>query len=439
MCWAAISAAGGLTEDAGSEVEVMRQPAPTRFAQQEPVEGEDGVVRQVSHTALPTGLTPQVATRGAGAEPIMLRINLAQAATGESSLGRQLGDRDVVMVLPRKKRVIHVAGLVKKPDQFELPHDQDVRVLDAIAMAGGRSSTIADKVFVVRQQGVETEPAVIELSVSKAKQSGKENLILMAGDLVSVESTVATTARERRRKVLPRVARTNEHRVPILNPLPAPPVMQSPPDDASAYADEPDAMQNALQSVVRFLRLVLRRRQFVGGVLLTTVAAGMIYFAVATRYYASVAKLMINKQTPDRVASLNEQSHTDNIMESQREVVRSQRVIQAAIQRLRPEHRIDLLDKDPSDWVKVVSARLSASTVRKTNHMAVSYQSKNPEAAAAVVSAVIGAYIDFCSPEPPVRRRGRARVARRRTSEDQAGARRETSPAARATARVLAT
>ncbi|MEM8863947.1 MAG: SLBB domain-containing protein [Planctomycetota bacterium] len=195
----AIAAAGGLTEEAGTDVEVMRQSAPSFLAAkphgaspQEGAASEDAEVQQVAFNSPPVasaaGFAPQPAPT-----PRVERINLAQAFESRSSEQR-LADRSVVFVPPKQKRVIHVTGLVTKPDQFELPDDQDVRVLDAIAMAGGRSSPVADKVFVIRQRDAgETEPAVITVSVAKAKQDGRENLILGPGDLVSVESTVTTT------------------------------------------------------------------------------------------------------------------------------------------------------------------------------------------------------------------------------------------------------
>lgn len=185
---AAIASAGGMTDDAGIEVEVLRQSSSSYFADApptaQPTVGEDGEITQVSFNAPPV---PQIRPNGAIAE----RINLAQLSSrpGQS---RPLGDGDVVMVLPEEKRVIHVSGLVRKPNQFEIPPDQDVRVLDALAMAGGASSTVADKVLVIRQVPNQPEPAVIQVSIGEAKKNGRENLVLSPGDLVSVENTIST-------------------------------------------------------------------------------------------------------------------------------------------------------------------------------------------------------------------------------------------------------
>ena len=125
------------------------------------------------------------------AVPQTERIDLAQAP-GKMPPNYALGDRDVVMVLPQEKQFIHVTGLVRLPNQFELPRHQDVTVMDAIALAGGVSSPVADKVFVIRRQPDMPEPAVIEVSIREAKSDGKQNLRLAAGDLVTVERTPST-------------------------------------------------------------------------------------------------------------------------------------------------------------------------------------------------------------------------------------------------------
>jgi polysaccharide export outer membrane protein len=178
----AIAAAGGLTNEAGTKVDVVRYGTQTIFADGEsPQQAAPDGVRLASYTAngSPTG------------KPQTTRIDLAQAAAKTPS-NYSLGDRDVVMVLPQEKQFIHVTGLVRTPNQFELPRHQDVTVMDAIALAGGVSSPVADKVYVIRQLPDAAEPAIIEVSIREAKNSGEENLRLAPGDLVSVERTVTT-------------------------------------------------------------------------------------------------------------------------------------------------------------------------------------------------------------------------------------------------------
>jgi polysaccharide export outer membrane protein len=181
----AVAAAKGVTEEAGTEVEVIRQPS-VGYAQNaagQIVPGRlDSPVQLASHQG--------TAGQDGAMAPQSVRIDLA-SKEGPAS-GFQLQDRDVVRILPRKVDRLFVTGLVQQPGQFILPLEQDVHLLDAISMAGGTSSLVADKVYVIRRVADREEPLVIRASLSEAKRNGLENLRLAAGDTVSVEQTPAT-------------------------------------------------------------------------------------------------------------------------------------------------------------------------------------------------------------------------------------------------------
>ena len=118
----ALAEAGGLTEDAGVEIQVLRK-RPTNLAAQ-PTPGSEGNIQTVSYQS------------GPALEPVSERINLAEVTQG-GFIDYDLGDGDVVLVHRVEPRVIHVLGLVNEPRQIALPNDRDVRVLDALAEAGG--------------------------------------------------------------------------------------------------------------------------------------------------------------------------------------------------------------------------------------------------------------------------------------------------------------
>jgi polysaccharide biosynthesis/export protein len=185
----ALAAAGGLSKDAGTQVEILHHNL-SPFLAASPSEAAIGKTNDVQLAAhIDASNSPSTAFAPAPSQ--MSRIDLAQA-TPTAHDNRKLEDRDVVMVLPEEKRVIHVTGLVRKPDQFEVAQNKDVRVLDAIAMAGGTTSSVADKVYVIRQFAGMPEPIVINVSIAGAKRNGDQNLRLASGDLVSVESTLST-------------------------------------------------------------------------------------------------------------------------------------------------------------------------------------------------------------------------------------------------------
>jgi len=193
----ALAAAGGLTDDADSVVEIIRQPKfgiASTDVSNPPVTSVDvgeiklAAYQNIGHSSVANSNTSQIPGWLA---PQTVRIDLANENPITSADYRLL-DRDIVRVAPRKKEVVYVAGLVKKPGQFEIPLDQDLHLLDAIALAGGRSSPVADKVLVIRHLNHRPEPIVIRASLSKAKQNGLENLRLMAGDTISIEQTPRT-------------------------------------------------------------------------------------------------------------------------------------------------------------------------------------------------------------------------------------------------------
>ncbi len=130
----------------------------------------------------------EIRPAGAGADPI--RLNLAPGSdNGQDS--HLLEDGDVVYVAKRAQKPFYVLGLVRKPGEFEFPGNQELRVLDALALAGGCSNLAADKVLVIRRLPGQDEPARIALSLQGAK-SGQDNLQVAPGDTVIVEQTAST-------------------------------------------------------------------------------------------------------------------------------------------------------------------------------------------------------------------------------------------------------
>ncbi len=195
----ALAAAGGLTDDADSIVEIIRQPrfglAATDTSNPPPANGADASEIQLAayqNFDPPSAAKPDNPQSPGWLAPRTVKIDLANDNPLTNADFRLL-DRDIVRVVPRIKEVVYVAGLVKEPGQFEIPLDQDIHLLDAIALAGGRSSAVADKVFVIRHIDNQAEPIVIQVSISKAKHNGLENLRLAAGDTITIEQTPVTT------------------------------------------------------------------------------------------------------------------------------------------------------------------------------------------------------------------------------------------------------
>ncbi len=179
----AIVAAEGLSKEAGTEVEIhhtdSRQAALRQSTRQAAV-APDGSVVPASYQQSPPDAAGQIVTK----------VDLAAATAGGARVP-ELDDGDVVQVMKRTLRPIYVMGLVHKPGEFPYPLDQEIRVLDALALAGGVSNTVAEDVLVIRHVPGESEPIRITIGIQAAK-NGRDNLALAPGDTVTVEQSPAT-------------------------------------------------------------------------------------------------------------------------------------------------------------------------------------------------------------------------------------------------------
>ena len=180
----AIAAAGGLAENASADV-TIRNPRDTSARPRRP--------------AVAGGLSAPFTTvsdeQEVESEPGPYTFNLV-SATQTGAVPEMIQDGGVVMVNKHDPEPISVTGLVRDSGSFDYTTDKPPTVLGAIALAGGRSNQLADKVFVIRPTSQSGQKAVIQVSLRRAKRNPKEDLVLGPGDIVSVEQTPATVMLE---------------------------------------------------------------------------------------------------------------------------------------------------------------------------------------------------------------------------------------------------
>ncbi len=174
----ALVEAGNLTKEAGSIVEVHHPGfRPADQIMPKIAEGPGASGNQLTSLEIPA--------RPSSARSI--KVDLASLGTGTQQ-NFELQDGSVVRVEKRDPPALQVIGLVKEPDRYEFPLGKNMRLTDAIALAGGTSNQLADKIFVIRRREG-AEPMLVNVSLRKAKRSGAENILLEPGDTVSVEQT----------------------------------------------------------------------------------------------------------------------------------------------------------------------------------------------------------------------------------------------------------
>ena len=185
----ALVRAGGLTDEVGPVVEIRR-----------PVSAAIGETRGPTNQVLPAtyrddgkygeimnGIESSSATA-------IQRVDLAAATSGEDDGDYYLEDGAVVVVSEKPDRFVHVIGLVKRPNRYQMPKSEETTLLGAISLAGGTTLPLADRVQVIRQIDGAGPPIRIKASLRAAKRDSTSNIRLAPGDVVSVEETPTTLA-----------------------------------------------------------------------------------------------------------------------------------------------------------------------------------------------------------------------------------------------------
>ncbi len=151
-----------------------------------------------------------------------------------------------------------------------------------------------------------------------------------------------------------------------------------------------------VHSLMHFLRVIRFRKNIVFAACVAATLLGGLYYASVTRYYEAESRLLIRQTGPDAlVPSSHAEFSKQDIIPTHCQLIKSAVVLQDAVQRLRPEYRVDLKGLPTEQWVNTLQRNLTATAVRRTHIVGIRYRSKHPVAAAAVVQAVTAAYFAF--------------------------------------------
>jgi succinoglycan biosynthesis transport protein ExoP len=150
-----------------------------------------------------------------------------------------------------------------------------------------------------------------------------------------------------------------------------------------------------MQEVLRFLRVLQRRKRLMILSLLITGALGALYFATTPRIYQSRASLLVQQNQPDTWSKRAGDMMVKDLMDTYRNMLSSDVVLGEALKILPPESQVDLKDAPANKWPEILRRNLNVSVVRKTNILEVTYRSKSPQAAAMVVDCIVTAYLKF--------------------------------------------
>jgi len=156
------------------------------------------------------------------------------------------------------------------------------------------------------------------------------------------------------------------------------------------------SVSHLINRVTQFLRVVRYRINVIVIALLVVSLLGGLYYATATRYYQASAEILILQNGNDAASpSMGVDGASHDYMPTYEQLLRSAVVLREVYDAVPPAYRIDFEGVSEKGRVGVLSRNLTLNTVRKTNIIRVHYRSKDPEAAVAVVNALLDSYFKF--------------------------------------------
>jgi polysaccharide export outer membrane protein len=181
-----LSMAEGLSDDAGGTVVVMRQAQPAGTTDQI-ADGGSASAPALQEKA-GNGAATQAVTGGSVSRET-LNINLKDLLNSPDSRTNVLiYPGDVIKVTPAG--VVYVVGEVKKPGGFVLKTNENISVLQALALAEGPTRTSArSRVRIIRNDGITGARIEIPIDLGKILAGKLPDPILLPKDIVFVPNS----------------------------------------------------------------------------------------------------------------------------------------------------------------------------------------------------------------------------------------------------------
>ena len=157
--------------------------------------------------------------------------------------------------------------------------------------------------------------------------------------------------------------------------------------------------RHLVHELMHFGIAIRYRRKLLMAVLTAGCLLGGLYFATAARSYAAKASLLIVAVEPGAELTSTtmapEGPRQQIWMPTYEALITSAKVLSGALTHLRPEECVDFADSSAEKREEILRLNLSARTIRNTNILEITYRSRSPEAAVAVVNAIVQSYVDF--------------------------------------------
>ncbi len=153
---------------------------------------------------------------------------------------------------------------------------------------------------------------------------------------------------------------------------------------------------NPLQTILRFLQSIFRRKWTVMAWLVLTCSIGMTYYVLAPRRYESSAELLVLHTGDGNIDDTQQSQRTlQDYIPTYTKVLASDEVLKGALVRLPDVARTKFIGMTKQAAIAKLRSNMTVNSTRQTNLLQVKYQSESPEESAAIVTEILNSYFMF--------------------------------------------
>lgn len=189
-----LSMAQGLADDAGDSVIVMRRNGANSVASASLPPLDDSHAAPDSNSKSGTLVAASFSNSSTVANHESLQINLKDLLTSaDSRFNIAVYPGDVVKVPPAG--IVYVVGQVRKPGGFLLKTNENLSVLQALALAEGTTSTSAGKnARIIRMENASGDKKEIPINLNRILAGKSPDLTLQAKDILFIPNSAGKSA-----------------------------------------------------------------------------------------------------------------------------------------------------------------------------------------------------------------------------------------------------
>jgi capsular exopolysaccharide synthesis family protein len=151
--------------------------------------------------------------------------------------------------------------------------------------------------------------------------------------------------------------------------------------------------------MLRFARVARFRWTLIAAVAIGIGLLATLYYATVDRVYQARAQLLVQQTGPIVTSNgTTEGLSQQGMLPTYERLFTSTVVLEGALQRLTAlprEHRADLIATPRANWLNMLRGKLAVRSLRLTNVIEIAYGSHSPQAAEAVVQALLESYTEF--------------------------------------------